>query len=124
MNPTGARLDFDAEQRGLPAGVTSANNGTAEAGCIHQLIEQRASEMPDAIAVICRDEQVTYSELNRRANQVASYLSKLGAGPDKLVGICVERSVEMMVCLLGILKSGADRKSTRLNSSHIPLSRM
>src|SRR5215212_6944214 len=75
---------------------------SAAAPCIHHLIEQQAAETPDAIAVICRNKQLTYSELNARANQVASYLSKLGAGPDKLVGICLERSLEMMTGLLGI----------------------
>jgi amino acid adenylation domain-containing protein len=94
MNPTEAPLQAEAKA------------AAPKAACIHQLIEQRASETPDAIALICRGEQLTYSELNARANQVASYLSKLGAGPDKPVGICVERSLEMVVCLLGILKSG------------------
>lgn len=81
--------------------------------CIHQLFEKqvraskgRASLTPDAIAVIYKDEQLTYQELNSRANQLARYLQKLGVGPEVLVGICVERSLEMVVGLLGILKAG------------------
>jgi natural product biosynthesis luciferase-like monooxygenase protein len=74
---------------------------------IHQLIEAQAQKTPDAIAAVCRDRQLTFGELNARANQVAAYLSKLGAGPDVLVGLCAERSMEMLVGLLGILKSGS-----------------
>ena len=75
--------------------------------CIHELFEGQAESTPDAVAVVFEDEQLTYSELNRRANQLAHYLRKLGVGPEVLVGICVERSVEMVVGLLGILKAGA-----------------
>jgi len=61
---------------------------------------------PDNIAVVFEDQQLNYRELNARANQLAHYLQNLGVGPDVLVGICVERSLEMMVGLLGILKAG------------------
>jgi natural product biosynthesis luciferase-like monooxygenase protein len=74
---------------------------------IVQTIEAQAKRIPETIAAICRDRQLTYAELNARANQVAAYLSKLGAGPDVLVGLCADRSLEMLVGLLGILKSGA-----------------
>jgi natural product biosynthesis luciferase-like monooxygenase protein len=77
-----------------------------KATCLHQLIEAQAKRTPDAIAAICRDRRLTYAELNARANQVASYLSKLGVGPETLVGLCADRSLEMLVGLLGILKSG------------------
>jgi amino acid adenylation domain-containing protein len=107
MNPTAGVLDLDADRRETLAEGKAAETGIMKGGCIHQLIEQKAAEIPNAMALICRNEQLTYAELNERANQVASYLSKLGAGPEKLVGICVERSLEMVVCLLGILKSGA-----------------
>src|SRR5258708_797964 len=69
-------------------------------------MEGQTKETPDAVAVICRGRELTYAELNARANQVASYLSKLGVGPEVLVGICVDRSLEMLIGLLGILKSG------------------
>lgn len=74
--------------------------------CIHELFEEQVERTPDAVAVIYEDKQLTYGELNERANQLAHYLSKLGVGPEKLVGICVERSLEMVVGLLGILKAG------------------
>ena len=74
--------------------------------CIHHLFEQYAARMPDAIAVTAGSQQLTYRDLNARANQLAHYLIAQGVGPDVLVGICVERSVEMVVGLLGILKAG------------------
>ncbi|MBG1243498.1 non-ribosomal peptide synthetase [Nostoc sp. NZL] len=74
--------------------------------CIHQLFEEQVERSPDAIAVVFEDQQLTYQELNQRANQLAHHLQKLGVGPEVLVGICVERSLEMVVGLLGILKAG------------------
>jgi amino acid adenylation domain-containing protein len=74
--------------------------------CIHQLFEAQVERTPDAVAVVYEDKQLTYRELNARANQLAQYLQKLGVGPEVLVGIFVERSLEMMVGLLGILKAG------------------
>ncbi|MFN6486361.1 MULTISPECIES: non-ribosomal peptide synthetase [unclassified Nostoc] len=74
--------------------------------CIHQLFEQQVERTPDAVAVVFENEQLTYHQLNCRANQLAHYLHSLGVKPDKLVGICVERSLEMVIGLLGILKAG------------------
>ena len=74
--------------------------------CIHELFEAQVAKTPDAIAVVFADQQLTYRELNSRANQLAHYLRKLGVGPETLVGICMERSMEMIVGLLGILKAG------------------
>ncbi|MBD2418345.1 AMP-binding protein, partial [Anabaena cylindrica FACHB-243] len=74
--------------------------------CIHQLFEQQVELTPDAIAVVFENEQLTYRELNTKANQLAHYLQKLGVKPETLVGICIERSLEMVVGLLGILKAG------------------
>jgi amino acid adenylation domain-containing protein len=74
--------------------------------CLHHLIEVQVKRTPEAIAVVYRDKQLTYRELNQQANQLAHYLKKQGVGPEVLVGICVERSVEMVVGLLGILKAG------------------
>ncbi|MBT8421341.1 MAG: amino acid adenylation domain-containing protein [Gammaproteobacteria bacterium] len=74
--------------------------------CIHELFEQQAAKTPDAIAVIFEDEEVGYGELNARANRLARRLRKLGIGPEVLVGLFVERSVEMIVGLLAILKGG------------------
>ncbi|MEH2305427.1 amino acid adenylation domain-containing protein [Nostoc sp.] len=74
--------------------------------CIHQLFEEQVERTPDAVAVVFENQQLTYHELNSRANQLAHYLRSLGVGADVLVGICVERSLEMLVGLLGILKAG------------------
>lgn len=73
---------------------------------IPQLFERQVEQTPDAIAVVYGDQQFTYGELNRRANQLAHYLQKLGVGPDSCVGICIPYSLEMIVGLLGILKAG------------------
>ncbi|MDJ0554420.1 MAG: amino acid adenylation domain-containing protein [Microcoleaceae cyanobacterium MO_207.B10] len=74
---------------------------------IHQLFESQVEKTPDAIAVIFGEEKLTYFELNNKANQLAHYLQKLGVKPENLVGISVERSLEMVVGLLGIIKAGA-----------------
>jgi amino acid adenylation domain-containing protein/thioester reductase-like protein len=74
--------------------------------CIHQLFEIQVEKTPDAIAVIFEERQLTYRELNEKANQLAHYLQQLGVKPETLVGICVERSLEMIIALLGILKAG------------------
>ncbi|MBW4629686.1 MAG: amino acid adenylation domain-containing protein [Brasilonema octagenarum HA4186-MV1] len=74
--------------------------------CIHQLFEEQVQRTPDAVAVVFEDQQLTYYELNYRANQLAHYLQSLGVKPDVLVGLCVERSLSMVVGLLGILKAG------------------
>jgi amino acid adenylation domain-containing protein len=74
--------------------------------CLHQLVEVQVERSPHAVAVAYEDVQLTYRELNARANQLAHYLRRLGVGPEALVGICMERSVEMVVGLLGILKAG------------------
>ncbi len=74
--------------------------------CIHQLFEEQVKRTPDAVAVVCSQQQLTYNELNCRANQLAHYLQKLGVKPEELVGICLERSLDMIVGLLAILKVG------------------
>lgn len=74
--------------------------------CIHQLFEEQAKRTPDAIALVWGNQQLTYAELERRANQLAHYLKKQGVGPEARVVICVERSMEMVLGVLGILKAG------------------
>ncbi len=74
--------------------------------CAHQLFEAQVERTPDASAVAFEGQQLTYRELNQRANQVAHYLRRLGVGPEVLVGMCMERSLKMVVGLLGILKAG------------------
>src|SRR5262249_50817982 len=74
--------------------------------CIHELIEEQVAKSADAVALIYEDEQLSYGELNRRANQLAYHLRGLGVGPDQRVALCMERSLEMVIGLLGILKAG------------------
>ena len=74
--------------------------------CVHDLITEQARRMPDAIAARCGETSLSYRELDRRSSLLAGYLRRRGVGPDQLVGICVERSIEMMVGLLGVLKAG------------------
>ncbi|HEV7911412.1 MAG TPA: amino acid adenylation domain-containing protein [Methylocella sp.] len=77
-----------------------------DAACLHELIEAQVREQPGATAVVYEDASLTYGELNARANRLARHLRSLGVGPDVLVGLAVERSLEMVVGLLGILKAG------------------
>ncbi|OUL18944.1 hypothetical protein BV372_33785 [Nostoc sp. T09] len=74
--------------------------------CLHQLFEAQVEKTPDAVAVVFENQHLTYQELNQQANQLAHYLQNLGVGAKVLVGICVERSLEMAIALLGILKAG------------------
>jgi amino acid adenylation domain-containing protein len=78
------------------------------AACLHELVEAQADRTPDAVAVSCiaGEESLTYRELERRANRLAHHLRALGVGPDALAGLCAERSLEMVVGMLGILKAG------------------
>ena len=73
---------------------------------IHELFEEQVEKAPGAIAVELEDERINYKELNERSNRLASYLRKQGVGPEVLVGIGLERSIEMVVGILGILKAG------------------
>ncbi|MCW5609010.1 MAG: amino acid adenylation domain-containing protein, partial [Nitrosomonas sp.] len=79
---------------------------TATAQCIHQLFEARVKENPDAIAAVYENQQLSYSQLNAKANQLAHYLRAHGVGPEVLVGICTERALEMVIGIVGILKAG------------------
>jgi len=100
--------------------------------CIHQLFEEQVERTPDNIAVVFESEQLTYRELNQLANQLAHHLQSLGVGPEVLVGICVERSIDMVVGLLGILKAGgayvpldptypAERLAFMLQDANVPV---
>ncbi len=74
--------------------------------CINELFEEQVESNPAAVALIFGDEEISYGELNRRANKLAHHLRGLGVGPEMVVGLCVERSIEMLVGMLGILKAG------------------
>lgn len=73
---------------------------------LHEMFEAQVAQTPTAIAVVCEEKELTYDELNRRANKLAHYLRALGIGPDSLVGMFVDRSLEMIIGLLAILKAG------------------
>ena len=75
--------------------------------CIHQLFELQVQRTPEATATVCEEQRLSYAELNARANRVAHFLRSQGAGPEVLIGLCCERSVNMLVGVLGILKAGA-----------------
>jgi amino acid adenylation domain-containing protein len=83
---------------------TEANFPTDK--CIHQIFEEQVARTPDAPAVLCESETISYAELNRRSNQLAHYLGSLGVGPDARVAVCSDRSVEMVVSLLAVIKAG------------------
>jgi len=84
---------------------TAANHGNEV--CVHELVEQWATKTPQATAVASAEQKMSYEELNVRSNQLAHYLRRLGIGPEARIGICMERSPQMIVALLGVLKAGA-----------------
>lgn len=95
-----------AEQQTLLIDWNNTHKAYPHDRCIHQLFETQVERSPDAVAVAYQDQSLTYRELNERANQLAHYLQSLGVQPEVLVGICVDRSLDMVIGLLGILKAG------------------
>jgi amino acid adenylation domain-containing protein len=104
----------------------------AEQWCVYHLFEQQVARTPNAIAVVFQDCQLTYRELNTQANQIAHHLRGLGVTTETLVGICVDRSLDLLVGLLGILKAGgayipldpaypAERLAFMLADSQVPI---
>jgi len=100
------RMLTDQEQHQLLVDWNDTQIDYPKDQCIQELFEGQVEKTPDSIAVVFEEAAVTYRELNRRANQLAHHLQGLGVGPDVLVGICVKRSLEMVVALLGVLKAG------------------
>ena len=96
----------EAERQQLLVEWNNTKRDCPKDKCIHELFEEQVDRSPDAVAVVFQDKHLTYRELNRRANQLAHYLRKFGVGPEVLVGICMERSLEMIVGILGVLKAG------------------
>ena len=84
---------------------TGVSSTVTDSACIHELFEAQAARVPDAVAVVFEAAHLTYAELNRRADQLARHLSAQGVGPAMAVGICMERSPELLIGLLGILKA-------------------
>ncbi|MFJ7936972.1 non-ribosomal peptide synthase/polyketide synthase [Peribacillus sp. NPDC096622] len=96
----------DTEQKQLLEEWNDTDVVYAHKSLIHELFEQQVARTPEAVAVVYEGGQLTYQELNEKANQLAHYLQKRDIGPESLVGICVERSPDMIIGLLGILKAG------------------
>ncbi len=96
----------DAERKRLLVDLNATAADYPRDACIHRLFEARAEERPDAPALAYLEEELTYRELNGRSNQLARHLRELGVGPDVLVGVCVERSTEMLVTALAVMKAG------------------
>jgi amino acid adenylation domain-containing protein len=92
--------------------------GPALDRCIHELFEEQVDRTPDAVAIVVGSERWTYAELDRRANRLAHRLRALGAGPERTVGLLLERSAQLAVALLGVLKAGG--AYTALDASHPP----
>ena len=89
--------------------IVEGFNQTAEEfpiTCIHTLFEAQAQQTPDRVAVVCGPDKATYAQLNERANQLARYLQKLGVGPDVPVALRLAKSVDFIVCMLGVMKAG------------------
>ncbi|SDY32320.1 amino acid adenylation domain-containing protein, partial [Myxococcus xanthus] len=95
------------EQHQVLKGFQGREMAPASEASIHALVEAQVARTPDAVAVAFESERLTYRELDARANQVAHHLRGLGVAPESLVGVCLERSVDMVVALLGVLKAGA-----------------
>jgi amino acid adenylation domain-containing protein len=110
VNPESAIIDADflgrEELRQVLHGFNDTSRAYANEKCIHELIEARAQRHPKKIAVTHEGRGLTYKELHDRTNQLANYLRKLGVGPEVPVGICAERSLEMVIGLMAILKAG------------------
>jgi amino acid adenylation domain-containing protein len=111
-----------SEQTEFAAAWHAAQRDFNRDECVHELFERQVHESPDSVAVSIGDAQLTYRELNERSNQLARYLLSLGVGPESLVGLALDRSLEMIIGLFGVLKAGAaylpldpDYPQSRLN---------
>src|SRR5205814_1960913 len=89
-----------------PALTVPSDGGHPRSGPVHRRIEAQAASTPDAVAVMCGDERLTYGELDRRANRLARHLRGLGVGPEVLVALYLEKSIDAVTAVLAILKAG------------------
>ncbi|MGC2062519.1 MAG: amino acid adenylation domain-containing protein [Thermodesulfovibrionales bacterium] len=108
--PTGRYEKFcplsNAEYQQILVDWNAARRNYPKDRCLHNLVEKRVWNSPDAIALVSGNKSLTYGELNRRANRLAHHLISMGVEPDVLVGLCVERSVDMVAAMLAVLKAG------------------
>jgi len=95
-----------AERRRLLVEWNDTARESPQKGCVHELFEAQVARTPDAVSVVLGGEKLSYGELDARAEQVATLLRRLGVGPDSIVGISMERSLEVIVAVLGALKAG------------------
>ena len=109
-NPQSAVSDLEIVSEGEKKQLLEGFNRTEQPYpgevCIHEMIERQAELTPDNVAVACGAQQVRYVELEERANQLANYLRGLGVGPEQVVAVCMDRGVDAIVALLGIMKAG------------------
>jgi amino acid adenylation domain-containing protein len=121
----------EIERRQLAVWNATRQNYSRDA-CVHQLVARQAAATPGAVGVVMGDQVLSYRELNERANRLGHFLQTLGVGPDVLVGLCMERSLDMIVGLLGILKAGGayvpldpgyppERLSFMLHDAQVPV---
>ncbi|NEQ36343.1 MAG: amino acid adenylation domain-containing protein [Okeania sp. SIO3I5] len=107
-------------------------NQTETIKCFNEIIELKVEATPDSTAIICQDKQLTYKQLNQKVNQLANYLKKQGVVPEQRVGICAERSLDIVIGILGIIKAGGayisldpaypqDRISFMFEDTQIPI---
>ncbi len=119
------------EEQQLLAEWNATQTPVDETLCVHELFQAQAAKTPAAIAVCCRENSISYGELNLRSNQLAHYLRTLGVGPEVVVGVFMDRSIEMVVALLAILKAGgaylpldpaypADRIAMMIDETQMP----
>ena len=97
----------ETEQQELSSAWSAAQRDFNLDECVHELFERQVEQTPDALAVSIGDAHLTYRELNERSNQLARYLLSLGVGPESLVALALDRSLEMVIGLFGVLKAGA-----------------
>jgi amino acid adenylation domain-containing protein/non-ribosomal peptide synthase protein (TIGR01720 family) len=100
------RMLTEAERHELTSAWQGAEVESGPVRCVHELFDERAARCPDEIAVSCGDDRLTFAGLAARANRLAQYLASQGVGPGVLVGVCLDRGVDAVVALLGVLKAG------------------
>src|SRR5262249_44708956 len=100
------RTEVRSQESGVRSETSDSWLLTSDSSCIHELFEAQAARTPDAVALVFEDRQLSYAELNARANQVAHHLRALGVDAEARVALCMGRSLDLVIGMLGILKAG------------------